>query len=66
MIQQENAQTTCKIMEKRKKMCVIFQHFQLMIWKQRKHKSVLMVYIYSAIAKTQEYLHNKLKGLQLY
>ena len=33
---------------------------------KKKRKSVLLVQKYSTIAKTQQYLHNRPKGLELY
>ena len=48
------------------KKIAIFQHFQLLILKQKKHKPVLLVQKYSTIAKAQQYLHNISKGLQHY
>lgn len=34
--------------------------------KRIKHESVLLIQKYSAIVKKQRYLHNRLKGVQLY
>ena len=34
--------------------------------KRKKHGSVLLIQKYSTIVKKQHYLHNRLKGVQLY
>ena len=53
-------------MEKNQKYTSNFSTLSINDVKTKKNKTVLLVQKYSTIAKTQQYLHNRLKGLQLY